>query len=289
MELGFINVLSMGKNVLLLGITWEMVIFVGMLLLKIKRIKQEYSMMKSHVIEAEKERLYQSRFSSIGRTIGNIAHQWKQPLNALGAVLTNMKGSLILEPKLKKKKLIESLDTSFEILKHLSATIDTFYNFLLKSYSNKVQFYVCEELESIQKMLEYTLKNSKIELRIHCNADSFLYGNPNEFIQVLLNILLNAKEQFDVLDYEEALIDMTVKEMHELCIVSIQDNAGGIVIEPIERIFEHNVTCKKNSAGTGLFICKDIIENRFKGSITVENKNKGACFTITIPLFNNQL
>lgn len=288
MELGFINVLSMGKNVLLLGIIWEMVVFTGMLLLKIKLIKQEYSIMKSHVIEAEKERLYQSRYSSIGRTIGNIAHQWKQPLNALGAVLTHMKGSLILEPRLKKKKLIESLDTSFEILKHLSETIDTFYNFLLKSYSNKVQFYVCEELEVIQKMLEYTLKNSKIELRTYCSANSLLQGNPNEFIQVLLNILLNAKDQFDVLDYQAAFIDITVKEMPEMCIVSIQDNAGGITIEPIERIFEQNVTCKQNSAGVGLFICKDIIENRFKGKITVENKNDGACFTISIPLFPAQ-
>lgn len=194
MELGFINILGVGKNVLLLGIMWEMVVFTGMLLLKIKLIKEEYSLMKSHVLEAEKERLYQSRFSSIGRTIGNIAHQWKQPLNALGSVLTHMKGSLILEPRIKKKKLIESLNISFEILKHLSETIDTFYRFLLKSYTEKSQFYTGEELESIQKMLEYTLENSKIELRIHCKANVLIQGNPNEFIQVLLNIVLNAKD-----------------------------------------------------------------------------------------------
>ena len=288
MELGFIDVLCMGKNVLLLGIMWEMVVFTGMLLWKIKIIKNEYSSMKSHVLEVEKERLYQSRYSSIGRTIGNIAHQWKQPLNALGSVLTHMKGSLILEPRIKKKKLIESLDISFEILKHLSETIDTFYRFLLKSYTAKSQFYVCDELESIQKMLEYTLENSKIELRVHYGVHSLLQGNPNEFIQVILNIILNAKDQFDAIDYTTALIDIDLSEMNAMCVVSIQDNAGGIAIEPIERIFEYNVTCKQNSAGVGLFICKDIIENRFKGKITVENKNNGACFTITMPLFHAQ-
>ena len=288
MELGFIDVLCIGKNVLLLGIMWEMVVFTGMLLWKIKIIKNEYSSMKSHVLEVEKERLYQSRYSSIGRTIGNIAHQWKQPLNALGSVLTHMKGSLILEPRIKKKKLIESLDISFQILKHLSETIDTFYRFLLKSYTAKSQFYVSDELESIQKMLEYTLENSKIALRVHCVTHSLLQGNPNEFIQVILNILLNAKDQFDAIDYTTALIDIHLSEMNAMCIVSIQDNAGGIAIEPVERIFEYNVTCKQNSAGVGLFICKDIIENRFKGKITVENKNKGACFTITIPLFHAQ-
>lgn len=85
-----------------------------------------------------------------------------------------------------------------------------------------------------------------------------------------------------------ALIDIDVKEMHGMCIISIQDNAGGIAVEPIESVFDYNVTCKKNGAGVGLFICKDIIENRFKGQITVENKNEGACFTLFLPLVTVQ-
>lgn len=283
MQLGVIEVPSMGINVLLWGSLWQMLIFTCMLILKIKLIKSEYKLMKTHILETEKERIYQSRYISIGRTIGNIAHQWKQPLNALGAILTNMKGSLILEPRIKRKNLITSLDTSFEVLKHLSETIDTFYNFLLKSYATKRQFYVSEELEAIQKMLAYSFQNSSIQLNFHGTAQSLLLGNPNEFIQVLLNILLNAKDQFDAMNHSHPSIDIGVYENDQTCIITIQDNAGGIKITPVERIFEFNITTKHESAGVGLFICQDIITNRFKGTLSVENRQNGACFTITIP------
>ena len=286
MQIGLIPVIAMGKNVLLLGSLWEMIIFTCMLLLKIRLMKLEHNRMKVQILEANKERLYQSRYISIGKTIGNVAHQWKQPLNGLGAILTYMKGSLVLETRVKKVKLIESLDMSFEIIKHLSETIDTFYSFLLQSYTNKNQFFVCEELESIQKMLDYSLKNSQIELRINKMANSIIRGNPNEFIQVILNILLNAKEEFDTVDHLAAVIDVNVDEKDEICVISIEDNAGGVTIKPIESIFEFNVTCKRDSAGVGLFICKDIIEIRFHGKIKVENKNGGTCFVIFIPLLN---
>lgn len=289
MQIGIIDVVSIGKNVLLLGSMWEMIIFTGMLIFKIRLIKMEHNLMKFHVQEAEKERLYQSKYTSIGRTIGNIAHQWKQPLNALGAILTNMKGVLILEPKVKKKALIHSVDMSFEILKHLSETIDTFYSFLLKPYTHKSQFYVEEELASIKKILDFSFKNAGIQIRFHYTVNFCIDGNPNEFIQCVLNIVLNAKDQFENASYTEALIDIYVYEMHDMCVISIQDNAGGICIEPIEKIFDLNITSKNNSAGVGLFICKDIVENRFHGKIEVQNKDDGACFNIFIPLSNSQI
>ena len=98
--------------------------------------------------------------------------------------------------------------------------------------------------------------------------------------------MLNAKEQFDTVDHLAAVIDVNVDEKDEMCVISIEDNAGGVTIKPIESIFEFNVTCKRDSAGVGLFICKDIIENRFHGKIKVENKNGGTCFVIFIPLLN---
>jgi len=289
MQLGLIDFPSQGKNVLVWGCLWEMIIFVYMIIMKIKRIKTDYGLIQSHMIETEKERVYQSRYISIGKTIGNIAHQWKQPLNALGAILTQMKGSLILEPRIKRKKLIESLDMSFEVLKHLSETIDTFYNFLLKSYTDKSRFYVSDELESIQKMLEYSFKNAEIKLHFKGSVHALISGNPNEFIQVLLNILLNAQDQFHTINCSNACIDISVFENDATCMITIQDNAGGISVTPIERIFEVNISTKQESAGVGLYICKDIIENRFKGNITVENKNNGACFTLYIPVDKGSL
>jgi len=284
MQMGYIEMLEIGKNALWMGGLWEMVIFAMILLLKIKHIKTESNVMKFHIKESEKERLHQSKYISIGRSIGNVAHQWKQPLNALGAILTNMKGSLILEEKIQKKSLVHSLDMSFDILKHLSETIDTFYSFLLKPYEQKSQFSVVEELESIQKILDFSFKNSNITMCFHSAAPIHIVGNPNEFIQVILNILLNAQDQFNVLNHQEAWIDIAMTNSNNICIIAIQDNAGGIAIEPIERIFDFNVSTKDNSAGVGLFICKSIIENHFNGTIEVMNKDHGACFRIYIPL-----
>lgn len=288
MQIGIIDVVCIGKNVLLLGSMWEMIIFACMLIFKIRLIKTEHNLMKFHIQEAEKERLYQSKYTSIGRTIGNIAHQWKQPLNALGAILTHMKGTLVLEQKIKKRSLIQSVDMSFEILKHLSETIDTFYNFLLKPYTHASQFYIEEELTSIQKMLGFSFKNTGIELRFCVATNSCIKGNPNEFIQCVLNIVLNAKDQFDTSLHAKASINIDVKEVNDTCVIMIEDNAGGITIYPIESIFSLNITSKQNSAGVGLFICKDIIENRFHGTIEAKNRDDGACFIISLPLLYPQ-
>ncbi len=284
MQIGVIEMLGIGKNVLLIGGLWEMIIFAMILLLKIKYIKEECILMQFNIHESEKERLFQSKYISIGKSIGNVAHQWKQPLNALGAILTNMKGTLLLEQKIRKNSLIHSIDMSFNILKHLSETIDTFYSFLLKPYNPKSQFSVSEELEAIKKILDFSFENSGIHLRFQCNSKLYIIGNSNEFIQVVINILLNAQDQFNIMGRTDALIDIRVYEENKICKIVIQDNAGGVSINPIERIFDFNVSSKANSAGVGLCICKSIIENHFHGTIGVMNKDKGACFSIFIPL-----
>lgn len=282
-QLGLIDMPRLGKNVILVGGTWEMIIGTYLLILKTKDIRAEYTLMKLHILETKKEQIYQSRYISLGRTIGNIAHQWKQPLNGLGAILTHMKSSLVLDQKVRKKELLHDVDASFEILRHLSKTINTFYNFLLKPYSHQNHFSIQEELESIQMMLDYSFKNDGIQMHFHVVSNPYIEGNSNEFVQCILNILLNAKDQFYDSPRTDALIDICVDTIDEMCQISIQDNAGGICIQPIGSIFELNVSSKKESAGVGLFICKDIIENRFNGNIQVSNKNNGACFIITIP------
>jgi signal transduction histidine kinase len=141
-----------------------------------------------------------------------------------------------------------------------------------------------EELESIQKMLAFSFKNSGITLRFFTNTNSSIVGNPNEFIQVVLNILLNAQDQFNTGDHSNAVIEISTTEVNETCIITIQDNAGGVTIEPIEQIFDLHVSSKSAGAGIGLFICKSIIEKRFNGTIEVLNQHNGACFKIFIPL-----
>lgn len=284
MQMGYIQMMAIGKNILLLGSLWEMILFAVILLFKIKSIKTEYSVMKFSMHESEQEHLHASKYITVGRNIGNVAHQWKQPLNALGAILTHMKGSLLLEQKIRKNHLVKSLDMSFDILKYLSETIDTFYNFLLKPHPQKTHFYVLEALASIQKILAFSFNNSGITLRIQTDVNCCMVGNLNEFIQVILTILLNAQEQFQTHATTDATIEISIDERDDVCIITLQDNAGGITIEPIERIFDLHVSSKGTGAGVGLFLCKSIIEKRFEGKIDVFNQKNGACFKIMIPL-----
>jgi PAS domain S-box-containing protein len=225
----------------------------------------------------------QSRYASIGQLTGNIAHQWKQPLNAIGSIQTSIKAALLYQENLSKEMLLESVDTSFILLEHLAETIDTFYCFLSQSNSNKTHFNIADELETIRKITEYSFYNSNIKLIYELHSNPIIHGNGNEFTHAMLNLILNAKDALDNFNPPQPAITVRIKDGEKNCAISVTDNAGGIQIEPIESIFESHISSKEKDSGVGLFMSKNIIEKRFGGTISVKNIQEGACFTITLP------
>ncbi len=223
----------------------------------------------------------QSRYASMGETVGNIAHQWKQPLNAIGSIQNSIKASLIFQGEISKEKLLNSVDTSFKLLQHLAETIDTFYSFL--SYKESSSFVLSDELEKIRKITEYSFENSNITLQYELNINPTIQGNANEFTHSMLNLILNAKDAFDESDSHSPTIIVRVDDGNGNCNITVCDNAGGIRIMPIEMVFDRHISTKESGSGLGLFMTKNIIENRFSGTICVENKSGGACFTIALP------
>ncbi|WP_422555933.1 PAS domain S-box protein [Sulfuricurvum sp.] len=234
-------------------------------------------------MQIENNQLYlQSRNTAIGETIAHIAHQWKQPLNAVASIQNNIKALLQYKIKISEDELYDAVDNSSRLLHHIGSTIDTFYGFLTHHNDNKKSFLLKEQIETVLKLIEYDFKNTNVKLSIDGDTQAIIMGNANEFIHVILNIILNAKEAFEQVEVESAEIRIIIKESDDQCLITIADNAGGIRIEPIKLIFNRYVS-GKNGTGLGLYMAREIVVNRFGGEITVENKDKGAVFSILLP------
>jgi signal transduction histidine kinase len=240
-----------------------------------RRLKQEREL-------NEKERLltHQSKLAGMGEMIGNIAHQWRQPLTQLSSILINLE--LQQEyGKLSSEKLREKIAEANEQIQYMSGTIDDFRNFFAPE-KHRESYRISRPLENARKLLAASLKNNEIDLVIEVEEDFLLEGYPNEMAQALLNILSNAKDILLERDISDARIVVRACLEHGKKTLSICDNAGGVAPHLIDKIFEPYFSTKHASTGTGvgLYMTKTIIEKHHHGTITVENTENGACFRI---------
>lgn len=253
-----------------------------------KRIEEELEKNR----EKELILFQQSKMAAMGEMIGNIAHQWRQPLSAIsslasGHILHNELGLLSHD---ESNKLLEDIVRYTEFL---SNTIDDFRNFFRndKEYS---QFFIDDAIE--KSLLILTGMIAVNSITIEKNIEHIeIFNLKNEFIQVILNLLKNAIDALvDVFDDDEKFIFIDGYLEEENVIITISDTAGGIPARIIERIFEPYFTTKHQSQGTGigLFMSMEIVSKHMKGFISVENIEtqkhgqmlKGASFKISIPL-----
>jgi PAS domain S-box-containing protein len=265
---------------LLLAATSSWAIFLSY---KVRSLKKENERLRREGKEDSKVLFLNSRYASMGETVGNIAHQWKQPLNAIGAIQNSIKASLLFQGDISKDKLLYSVETSFKLLQHLAETIDTFYSFLSQQSNVTMSFNVADELEKVRKITEYSFENSHITLNYELEINPTIQGNANEFTHAMLNLILNAKDAFDTSSINLPTITVRVIGEENNSIITVSDNAGGIRLDPVDMVFDMHITTKESGSGLGLFMTKKIIEQRFGGTITVENRHDGAYFTIELP------
>ncbi len=224
--------------------------------------------------------------------IGNIAHQWRQPLNVISTSASSVK----LEKEfgvLDDKQLNNSMDTIVQNALYLSKTIDDFRNFF-KTDKSLESFELKEVVQKALKLLHSSIYNHNIKIITKfSNKKIIVEGYPNEFIQVLINIINNAKDAFLSNQIENRIIEIR-EEVHEKCYkLRILDNAGGIPDSIIYKVFDPYFTTKHKSQGTGigLYMSHQIIVDHMKGDFYVRNINyrdknqnfKGCCFTIKLP------
>ena len=225
---------------------------------------------KMHEIKEEQEKqqgllVHQSKLASMGEMLGNIAHQWRQPLSRLGYILMN------IEAKDREKHHEQKLEEASTQLEFMSQTIDDFRNFYAP---NKTKELFSLALES-QRVIEF-MSFEKIEVILNIVEDTEILNYKNEYKQVLLNLLSNAK---DILTQRRITSPTIIIEIKNKS-VSISDNAGGIHLKNIEQIFEPYFSTKEQGMGIGLYMSKMIIERNMGGKLEVDSSLGGAVFRV---------
>jgi C4-dicarboxylate-specific signal transduction histidine kinase len=232
----------------------------------------------------EKEQLLiqQSRMAAMGEMLGNIAHQWRQPLNALGVKIQEL-GLSYEYGELDKELLDTNTTTAMEILQHLSQTITVFQNFTVPD-KKKSLFSVEQVIADTIQIIDESLRKDGITMDISSTGDPHINGYPNEYSQVLMNIISNARDAFLEQKTVNPRITVLSWPENDTSVVTITDNGGGIKENIIDKIFDPYFTTKNLGKGTGvgLFLSKTIIEKNMGGRITVRNVENGSEFRIEV-------
>ena len=229
----------------------------------------------------------------IGEMLNNIAHQWRQPLNAITVQLSSLKLKNDLK-LIEDKDINEAANNVIKYANYLSNTIDDFRNFM-KDNTNKENFNVFESFNKAIDIVSASLKNNYITLNIvEKEKELFVTGIMNELTQVFINILNNSKDILNEVKPNRKFVEITFYKDGGNAIISIQDNAGGVKEEIKDKIFDPYFTTKHKSQGTGigLYMSSKIINEHFNGELIVRNEKikfdnksyKGAKFYIILPL-----
>jgi len=226
--------------------------------------------------------LHQSRLAAMGEMIGNIAHQWRQPLNTLGLTVQDL--SLSYELGEFSKELLDArVDKAMSVINQMSRTIDDFRNFV-RPDKQKVAFKVSQIIDNTLSLIRGSLGNHGIKVEIDTGTDPTITGYLNQFSQVLLNILNNARDALIERAPGDPVIRIALHEEDGRMSMTIRDNAGGISDEILDKIFDPYFTTKDSERGTGLglFMAKTIIESNWGGRLSVANRGDGAEFRIEV-------
>jgi signal transduction histidine kinase len=255
----------------------------------ITRLEQENKSLKAQLKILTKQNhlkneivIQQSKMASMGEMINNIAHQWRQPLMEISSLLMNSEVKIKINGTISYDEVLETIDKSNHIIKFMSNTIDDFRNFFA-SNKQKEYFLIAEQISSILNILKMSLIENHIKVDIIIKKNIKTYGFKNEYAQVLINIISNAKDIIISNKIKNGKITIKLYEKNSQSVLEIEDNAGGIQFDDIDKVFEPFFTYqKKNGTGIGLFMSKLIIENNMNGKLNVKNSNKGACFSIIL-------
>lgn len=262
-----------------------------------KKIKQNYIYLEEYNKQLErrvqeelsnnkkKDRMMfqQNKFAALGEMLGNIAHQWRQPLMEINSLFLPLEAKIHLGDEVKDSELLDSIEKMNVITSYMSKTIDDFRNFFADE-KEKIEFVLLEQINSTVNIISSGLKKNDIRLNIIIQKNPVMLGYKNEYSQVLINIINNAR---DILVQRRTLnphIKISIFEDNNNIVTIVEDNGGGIKIEPIDKVFEPFFTYdKKDGSGIGLFMSKLIVENNMNGRLLVENTQNGALFKIIIP------
>jgi signal transduction histidine kinase len=238
--------------------------------------------------------LKQSRQAQMGEMIGVIAHQWKQPLAAISSASSSASFNLSFMNHDSKESIEEScqfvddrMNAIAAYVETLTDTMDDFRNFFKPDKS--ADSVCCSVVvEKALHILQSSLDSKSVKVTTFYETTESVEIFANELMQVVLNIVKNAQDNFVEQEVNSGEINIKVIESEIYQEIHICDNGGGIPKEHIDNIFDSYFTTKSESHGTGigLYMSKMIVDDHHNGNISVYNNSEGACFIIKIPLDN---
>ena len=259
---------------------------------KIENILEQINLRAENILQKEKiiqqniDILEQSKNVQMGELISNIAHQWRQPLNAITTALSaiQIKKKLNDITEEEENELLNMIDENSHFL---SETIDIFRNYIIEKKEKK-NIILQDRINTTLSILESSLNNHNIKF-----IKDFEGSEPinigiiiGELDQVIINIINNSKDHFIKNCINNGYIKLSLLNINNKVIISIEDNAGGIPVDILPKIFDPYFTTKHKSQGTGLglYISKNIIEKSFLGKLSAKTVDNKAIFDIELPL-----
>jgi signal transduction histidine kinase len=239
-----------------------------------------------HEAELNREKdvfmIYQSKQAKIGEMVGNISHQWKQPLNTINLILTNLYEEYKYQ-ELDEKEFEKTINTLRKIVDNMADTIKDFTDFLKPSKEN-TKFDLAESIHLVLDLMEVSLKYNQISIKVDLEPDIRIMGLHNEFAHVLFNVLNNARDAIVESKVEDKYISIRTFSKDKEVIIEIHNTGNQIPDETLEKLFQPYFTTKgdKDGTGVGLYISRIIVEQRMNGKINLENVEDGVCCRIML-------
>ena len=230
--------------------------------------------------------IQQNKLAAMGEMLGNIAHQWRQPLNNVSLILQFLRDNY-KNKEVSDEKLDKFMNKANKHIEYMSDTIDDFRNFY-KPSKTKNKFFVNKCIDTLLYMIKNQYESENIKINFDY-VEVEITNYENELKQALLNILNNAKDALlsrkEKEDFD-GVINISLFKDEQKLYIEVSNNGGNIDQEILYKIYEPYFTTKFETQGTGigLYMTKSIIETNMKGKIEVENINEGVKFTITLNL-----
>jgi len=232
--------------------------------LNLKTKSDEFEMQKQFLIQ-------QHKLSQLGKLLGFITHEWKEPLNRISSYIVSM------QMKNKDDQISSKLEQCQHQIDHMVNTMGNFKSFYLVE-STENHFYFTKAIDYILKLSKDDLLMNNIEVTYKNNNTNKVIGNESEFSQVLLILLNNSKEAFVLKNITKR--EITIEITNNTIIY--KDTAGGMKESELEKMFLPEFTTKKENMGIGLYMARLILEEKFHSTIKATNTKNGLCFTIEL-------
>ena len=246
-------------------------------LLMLVNVQEQYDLIEKNIALVEEKRLReaiifnQNKITGIGDMLSNVAHQWRQPLNLVGIMISTVKYN-ITRDNFDKDEIIDQLSKATESVEYLSSIIDDFKSYYNNDSIEKVNYNINDVFQDLLKLSNSEFEKENIKLIVD-SKDIFIFKSKTYFLEILVNLVKNSKDAFMNKKVDKPIIIIETIDLDDKVEINVKDNAGGIDKENLPKIFEPYFSTKFPSVGIGLglYMVYELVSRHFDGIIEATN------------------